>query len=94
MTAILVLASILLPLAMFYLCKKWAMLHVVFHVTALVSTLIFGNIAAVAVYQIIRDQTVFMTNIHAIFLNPFFLISSAYFGLYIIYQLLNVTMKR
>lgn len=70
------------------------MLHVVFNVTALVSKLVFGNIAAVAVYRIIRDQTVFMTNIHAIFLNPSFLITGSYLGLYIIYQLLNVTMKR
>lgn len=93
MTAILVLASILLPLTMFYLRKKWAMLHAVFNVIALVSMLVFGNIAAVAVYQIIRDNTVFMTNIHAIFLNPFFLMTSSYFGIYIIYQLLNATLK-
>jgi len=36
------------------------------------------------IYKIIRDSTVFMTNIHAIFLNPFFLVTASYLGLYVI----------
>ncbi|WP_442603394.1 transposase [Paenibacillus sp. KN14-4R] len=42
-------------------------------------------IAANGVYEVVRDQTVFMTNIHGLFLNPWFLISSAYTGMYALY---------
>lgn len=64
--------------------KKMERLHFIFNITAFVSTLVIGNIAFVSIYQTIRDETVFMTNIHAIFLNPFFLITGSYLGLYII----------
>lgn len=94
MNNFLVLASILLPLTMFFMRKKWNGLYFIFNLTALVSLLVFGNIASISIYQIIRDKTVFMTHIHAIFLNPFFLITGSYLGIYVIYQLLNVTMKR
>ncbi|GIO19372.1 hypothetical protein J18TS1_24720 [Oceanobacillus oncorhynchi subsp. incaldanensis] len=93
MNVFLVLISILIPLAMYFLRKKWDKLHFIFNLITLVSTLVFGNIVSVSIYQIIKDKTVFMTNIHAIFLNPFFLIAGAYLGIYIIYQLLNVTLK-
>lgn len=94
MEVLLVLASILIPLIMFYLQKKWNRLHFIFNLVALISTLIFGNIAAESIYQIIKDKTVFMTNIHAIFLNPYFLITGSYLGLYIIYLLLKQTLKK
>lgn len=94
MSTFLVLASILLPLAMFFLQKKWAGLHFIFNFTAIVSMIVFGSIASVSIYEIINDKTVFMTNIHAVFLNPFFLIAGSYLGIYIIYQLLNITLKR
>jgi len=52
------------------------------------SVIVFGNIAAISIYQIIRDNEVFMTAIHAVFLNPAFLISGAYIGIYTIYRLM------
>ncbi|MFD1452670.1 transposase [Oceanobacillus sojae] len=93
MNVFLVLISILIPLPMYFLRKKWDKLYFIFNLITLVSTLVFGNIVSVSIHQIIKDKTVFMTNIHAIFLNPFFLIAGAYLGIYIIYQLLNVTLK-
>ncbi|WP_246147104.1 hypothetical protein [Bacillus massilioanorexius] len=60
---------------------------------AFLSIIIFGSITSVSVYQIIKDQTVFMTNIHAILLNPFFLLTGAYLGLYITYQLINLSLN-
>ncbi|MFJ7733658.1 transposase [Lysinibacillus sp. NPDC097231] len=63
-----------------------------FNVAAVVATIIFGCIAATSIYQVIADDAVFMTTIHAIFLNPFFLITGAYLGVFLIYRLLLLAM--
>lgn len=94
MTILILLASIILPILMVITAKKWDKAEFIFHVVAVISTIIFGNIAAVSVYEILHDKTVFMTNIHGIFLNPFFLMTSSYLGLYLIYQLLKLTMRK
>lgn len=76
---------------MFYLQYRWKSFGVVFHLLAFMAALVFGNIASLSIYQIIKDNTVMMTNIHAIFLNPFFLITGAYIGVYFLYQLIRLT---
>jgi hypothetical protein len=63
----------------------------IFNITAVISTLIFGNIAATSIYQILIDNAVFMTTIHGIFLNPYFLITGGYLGVFIIYRLMVLT---
>ncbi|RDW20389.1 transposase [Oceanobacillus arenosus] len=78
---------------MFFLQKLWIKSRIIFNLGAIVSILIFGNIASLAIYEIIKDKTVFMTNIHAIFLNPFFLITGGYLGIYIIYRLIIIYIK-
>ncbi|MNG19871.1 hypothetical protein D3C84_1040770 [compost metagenome] len=65
----------------------------VFNGAAVLSAYIFGVITSVNVYQILRDDTVFMTNIHVIFTNELFLITGAYLGAYGIYVLLYAFMK-
>ena len=59
----------------------------------LLSVIVFGNIAALSVLQIIQDNTVFMTAIHSVFLNPFFLASGIYIGLYTFYRLILLSEK-
>lgn len=86
-----VISSIGIPVIMFYLQNKWKMFCLMFNIVAVISTIIFTNIASTSIYQIIVDDAVFMTTIHAIFLNPFFLITGAYLGIYIIYRLLILT---
>ncbi|WP_256757807.1 transposase [Cohnella sp. WQ 127256] len=93
MSIIIILSSIVIPLMMAYVQGRWVHFQYAFHVASIVAALIFGNIAAVSVYQIIRDHVVFMTTIHAVLLNPFFLVSGAYLGMFLIYQLLLLTMK-
>jgi hypothetical protein len=88
MKVLLVLGSIIFPLLMYVVQKKWDGIHAVFNLIAIISALVFGNIATLSIYQIIKDNTVLMTNIHAIFLNPFFLITGSYLGVYILYLLL------
>lgn len=90
MKILLIAGSIILPLIMLYTQHHWFRLRIIYDAAAIIALLIFGNIASLSIYQIIIDNTVFMTEIHAIFLNPYFLISGSYIGVYILYQLLLI----
>ncbi|MDR6553920.1 transposase [Paenibacillus qinlingensis] len=85
MSIIIVLFVILIPLVM--LCSSWVLqsFKPVFSGAAVLSAYVVGSIIAVNVYQILRDDTVFMTNIHVIFTNKLFLFTGAYLGAYGIY---------
>ncbi|MCP1123525.1 hypothetical protein CN326_20690 [Bacillus sp. AFS018417] len=48
----------------------------------------FGTIIAFTVYDVLLQQTVFMTTIHRILLNPLFLLTGAYIGIYFLYLIL------
>ncbi|RXJ04295.1 transposase [Anaerobacillus alkaliphilus] len=85
MKLLLIIGSILVPLVMILLQLKWPLFRLLFHILALLSALIFGNISSTSIHEILIDETVFMTNIHGVFLNPVFLITGAYLGLYLIY---------
>ncbi|WP_026907419.1 hypothetical protein [Paucisalibacillus globulus] len=93
MKAILITGSIVLPLIMFYSQKTWTRLRLIYNLVTIIALLVFGNIASLSVYQIIKDKTVFMTAIHAIFLNPLFLISGAYIGIYVLYRMLLLSIE-
>ena len=92
MKILLVIASISFPIIMFYLQNKNIKFRIIFNITAIISAIIFGNIASTSIFQILIDNAVFMTAIHGIFLNPFFLITGAYLGVFIVYRLLILTM--
>ncbi|MDN3015674.1 transposase [Paenibacillus sp. BSR1-1] len=92
MKIFLVLSSIVLPVIMFFLQKFRMIFRIIFNLVAVVSAIIFGNITSVSIYEIIKDHTVFMTNIHSIFLNPFFLSTGGYLGTYLIYRLIFITL--
>ncbi|RTQ91338.1 transposase [Lysinibacillus telephonicus] len=88
MKIFLIVGSIVIPIVMVVLQRKWWKHHIFFNLAALISALIFGNIASIAIFNIIKDNKVFMTNIHSVFLNPFFLITGAYLGLYLLYTII------
>lgn len=92
MSVMLNLGSLVIPLIMFLVQKRKSRARLLFNALALLSTLVFGNLAAMAVYRIIRDNTIFMTNVHGIFLNPFFLLTGYYLFVYILYQLIRCSM--
>ncbi|MBZ5751909.1 transposase [Metabacillus rhizolycopersici] len=91
MKILLVVSSIAFPILMFFLQNHRKIFRMIFNITAVISTLIFGNIAATSIYQILIDNAVFMTTIHGIFLNPYFLITGGYLGVFIIYRLMVLT---
>ncbi|AHD04619.1 hypothetical protein ERIC2_c07780 [Paenibacillus larvae subsp. larvae DSM 25430] len=84
---LIILGSVIAPFLMI-LCQKIRFkFRLFFNVLAILSALVFGNISSISIYGIIKDQTVFMTNIHGIFLNPLFLLTGSYLGIYLIYRL-------
>src|SRR5690554_2311222 len=93
MKILLVIGSIIVPAMMFFIQRYWRAFRLVFNLLAIIATLVFGNIASLSIYQVIKDNMVLMTNIHSIFLNPFFLISGSYIGIYFIYRLVLLTME-
>lgn len=88
MKIILLLGSIILPLLMYYTQRRWLSLRFIYNLIAILALLVFGNIASLSVYTIIKENAVFMTSIHAVFLDPFFLITGSYIGVYVLYRLL------
>ena len=92
MKILLVISSIVVPLIMIYLRNKISKSAIIFNLLAVIFVIIFGSIASTSIYQIIIDDTVFMTKIHALFLNQLFLISGGYIGLFVIYRLMILTM--
>ncbi|NEW04416.1 transposase [Paenibacillus sp. SYP-B3998] len=94
MVVFLVLLVLIVPLAMLvgaWLFRSW---QVIYYGVAVVCAYVFGMISVVAIYRIIHDETVFMTNIHAVFQNNLFLLSGAYLGSYGIYMLQYWTLKQ
>ncbi|WP_410982295.1 hypothetical protein [Bacillus cereus] len=57
-------------------------------VCAYLSLYILGTIIAFHVYDVVLHDLVFMTTIHGILLNPLFLITGAYVGVYSLYLLI------
>lgn len=94
MRAFLILGSIIFPGLMFFLQTKWKWTRTLFNIIAILTLLIFANISSLSIYQIIKDNTVLMTNIHAVFLNPFFLMTGAYLMVYTLYLLLILTLEK
>lgn len=88
MKFVLIIGSFAAPVLMLFWQKAWPRLHFYIHALAILSALVFGNIATIAIYDIIVDQTVFMTNVHGVFLNPYFLLTGAYLGVFFLYKLL------
>lgn len=67
---------------------KWLISQRLFQILSVIAAIVFGSLAAGAVYTVIKDEEVFMTSIHGIFLNPWFMTAGAYLGLYAIYCLM------
>ncbi|WP_102691481.1 transposase [Rummeliibacillus pycnus] len=93
MKLLLIIFSIIFPILMVYIQNKMKSFRTIFNVLAFITTVIFGGIASTSIYQIIVDHAVFMTTIHGIFLNPFFLITGAYLGVFLLYRFLLLTLE-
>lgn len=82
MGALMTAAVIVLPLlliALMWMLGRWSFLV---DAAALVCAVAAGVITSLAVYEIRRDGTVFMTDIHKLFTNSVFLLASGFLGIY------------
>ncbi|WP_212934688.1 hypothetical protein [Bacillus hominis] len=80
-----------LPIALsitFYLLALHPKIRIVLHISAYLALYVLGTIISITIYDVLIQNLVFMTSIHGILLNPFFLISGAYIGIYTLYLLL------
>jgi hypothetical protein len=86
-------SAIFIPLLMLGLVRTVPKFRILLDGFAVLSGYTFGIIAALAVYKILRDDTIFMTNIHGILSNAAFLASGAYLGNYGLYKLIQMLLK-
>lgn len=93
MKMLLISGSIMLPLLMVYSQKLSTKFNLIYNILAIITILVFGNIASLSIYKIIQENSVFMTAIHAVFLNPYFLITGSYIGIYVLYRILLLSME-
>ncbi|KAB0442789.1 transposase [Lysinibacillus fusiformis] len=91
MNVFIIVTIIVIPALMVYLQQKSDKMRLVFNAIGVVSAILFGYIAATSITQIILEDMVFMTTIHAVFLNPIFLLTGAYLGLFFIQYMIDIT---
>lgn len=85
--------TIVIPSLMVYLQLKWATFRLLFNIVGMIAAILFSTIAATSITHIILEDAVFMTTIHAVFLNPLFLLTGAYLGLYLINRIIDWTIR-
>ncbi|MFB6731304.1 hypothetical protein ACIG6B_05205 [Bacillus mobilis] len=73
----------------FYWLAKHPTIRIALHISAYLSLYVLGTIISINIYDVLMQDLVFMTSIHGILLNPFFLIAGAYIGIYTLYLLLS-----
>ncbi|MFJ7920774.1 transposase [Lysinibacillus fusiformis] len=91
MNVFIMVTIIVIAALMVYLQQKSDKMRLVFNALGVVSAILFGYIAATSITQIILEDVVFMTTIHAVFLNPIFLLTGAYLGLFFIQYMIDIT---
>ncbi|MEC0372430.1 transposase [Paenibacillus chibensis] len=84
----LIAAFIVVPFPMTALAVRFRVVRYALHLLALVCYYTVGSIITAAVYSNRAHDTVFTTDVHNVLLNPWFLFTGAYLGLYIPYRLL------
>ncbi|MBM7838999.1 hypothetical protein JOC54_002269 [Alkalihalobacillus xiaoxiensis] len=80
---------VVIPICMLLIARKSLIIEKLFSFIATLSFLMTASIISFAIYEVVVEGTVFMTSIHAIFLNPFLLLSGAFLLLFTMYKLLT-----
>ncbi|PWK13153.1 transposase [Tumebacillus permanentifrigoris] len=91
MQLVLILGTILVPICMFVLRHR--PLAAVFDLIAALSVLLANIAAGLAVLEIKQESTEFTTHVHEIFMDPLFLVTTGYIGVYSVYRLLVATSR-
>lgn len=94
MKILILLTIIAVPIMMNILVKFKQVFGLIFHFIAIVAYVVFGFIATFSIAEIIIHHEVFMTNIHAVFLNFYFILAGSYLGIYGLYELIRLFIKQ
>ncbi|WP_369899965.1 hypothetical protein [Bacillus manliponensis] len=87
----------ILPILLSYIFFLFSMhktFRFILNICAYLSMYGLSTLVAFTVYDVLIQDKVFMTTIHKILLNPFFLITSTYIGIYILYLLLQKSFSK
>ncbi|MEC0247627.1 hypothetical protein P4H65_17695 [Paenibacillus chitinolyticus] len=76
------------PWLLVWLQNKVTGAKFIIDVLAYAALVLFSGIAGITVAEILVNNTVFMTSVHKVFLNPFFLASGGWLGLYALQRLI------
>ncbi|QWH42020.1 hypothetical protein EXW53_10135 [Bacillus mycoides] len=78
----------------FYLFALHPKIRITLHIFAYLALYVLETIISINIYDVLIQNLVFMTSIHGILLNPFFLLAGAYIGVYTLYLILSqIVMK-
>ncbi|MGE6228010.1 hypothetical protein [Paenibacillus chitinolyticus] len=81
---------VVVPWLLVWLQNKVAGAKFVIDIASYAALVLFSGIAGVTVGEILVNNTVFMTSVHKVFLNPVFLVSGGWLGLYALQRLIVV----
>ncbi|MFE4568546.1 hypothetical protein [Paenibacillus chitinolyticus] len=79
---------VVVPWLLVWLQNKVAGAKFVLDAAAYAALVLLSGIAGITVGEILVNNTVFMTNVHKVFLNPVFLVSGGWLGLYALQRLI------
>jgi hypothetical protein len=88
---VLIVGAILGPILMFVLRHR--SIAAIFDLLAALSVLLANIAAGLAVLEIKQENTEFTTHVHEIFMDPLFLATTGYIGVYSVYRLLVATSR-
>ena len=83
-----VLLSIIIPIMAVYLHNKVRTIHFYFDAFAFLSVLVISNLIAATVFHLLREDALYMTSIHGLFVNGYFLSCGVYLTFYALYRIL------
>jgi hypothetical protein len=86
---LLVLGTVAVPVVFFLL--RHHKISVLFDLFGVVAVLLANISAGLSVLAIKQSNTEFTTHIHMVFMDPVFLASTGYIGLYAVYRLMRTT---
>lgn len=91
MNMVISLMTIALPGLMVFIKYRWKKAAVLYHLLAVICSVIAGINISITTIQVILHNQVFTTAFHGIFINLWFILSSAYLIMYLIYSLIERT---
>ncbi|UOY92777.1 hypothetical protein MUG87_01110 [Ectobacillus sp. JY-23] len=76
-----------------YFITRYIKIKLLLDIVSYIALYTFGCILSLAIYDVLQKDVVFMTTIHKVLLNSYFLSAGAYLGVYLLYLLLHIIIR-